>query len=170
VDGVVDANPWRPESAGVVGVGVLDILGLADEPLVAGETKNVEVLHGDGLPYFPVRRNPFSTDTTMQWYQIYFFFLKIVVFAQIVLTALGFEVAKSPVFAVVDTLFKTSLGLFLGIYFWLFRPKGLNWEDGIIVSIGGFLILTEIRFEPLLEIYDARDKILNTAVGHKASE
>jgi hypothetical protein len=27
---------------------VLDILGLADEPLVAGETKNVEVLHGDG--------------------------------------------------------------------------------------------------------------------------
>jgi len=106
----------------------------------------------------------------MQYYQIYFFFLKIVVFAQIVLTALGFEVAKSPLFAIVDTLFKTSLGLFLGIYFWLFRPKGLNWEDGIIVSIGGFLILTEIRFEPLLEIYDARDKILNTAVGHKASE
>jgi hypothetical protein len=105
----------------------------------------------------------------MQFYQIYFFFLKIVVLAQVVLTALGFEVAKSPMFAIVDTVFKISLGLFLGIYFWLFRPKGINWEDGLIISVGGFLILTEIRFKPLLEIYDARDKVL-TSVGHKASE
>lgn len=105
----------------------------------------------------------------MQYYQIYFFFLKIVVLAQVVMTVLGFEVAKSPVFAVVDTVFKISLGLFLGIYFWLFRPKGLNWEDGIIISVGGFLILTEIRFKPLLEIYEARDKILTT-VSHTVGE
>jgi len=105
----------------------------------------------------------------MQYYQIYFFFLKIVVLAQVVMTVLGFEVAKSPVFAVVDTVFKISLGLFLGIYFWLFRPKGLNWEDGIIISVGGFLILTEIRFKPLLEIYEARDKILTTA-SHTVGE
>jgi hypothetical protein len=104
----------------------------------------------------------------MQLYQIYFFFLKIVVLAQVVLTALGFEVAKSPMFAIVDTVFKISLGLFLGIYFWLFRPKGINWEDGLIISVGGFLILTEIRFKPLLEIYDARDKVLTTA-SHTAS-
>jgi hypothetical protein len=99
----------------------------------------------------------------MQFYQVYFFFLKIVVLAQVVLTALGFEVAKSPMFAIVDTVFKISLGLFLGIYFWLFRPKGINWEDGLIISVGGFLILTEIRFKPLLAIYDARDKVLTTA-------
>ena len=105
----------------------------------------------------------------MHWYQIYFFFLKIVVLAQVVLTVLGFEVAKSPVFAVVDTIFKISLGLFLGIYFWLFRPKGINFEDGIIVSIGGFLILTEIRFEPLMEFYGARDKLLSTAASHTVS-
>jgi hypothetical protein len=98
----------------------------------------------------------------MQWYQIYFFFLKIVVLAQIVLLSLGFKVAESPVFAVVDTVFKTSLGLFLGIYFWLFRPKGINWEDGIIISIGGFLILTEIKFGPLLAIYNLRDDTIKT--------
>jgi len=104
----------------------------------------------------------------MQWYQIYFFFLKIVVLAQVVMLSLGFEVAKSPVFAVVDAVFKTSLGLFLGIYFWLFRPKGINWEDGIIISVGGFLILTEIEFQPLLDIYDARDKVIKT-VSHTTS-
>ena len=101
----------------------------------------------------------------MYWYQVYFFVLKIVVFAQIILLALGFKVAESPMFAVVDTVFKTSLGLFLGIYFWLFRPKGINWEDGLIISIGGFLILTEIKFEPLLAIYNLRDDTIKTA-GH----
>jgi len=67
-------------------------------------------------------------------------------------------------FAIVDTIFKTSLGLFLGIYFWLFRPKGLDWEDGIILSIGGFMILTEIQFEPLIRLYKTRDEIAKTAV------
>ena len=100
----------------------------------------------------------------MKAYQIYFFFLKVIVLAQIVLLSLGFKVAESPMFAVVDTVFKTSLGLFLGIYFWLFRPKGIDWEDGIIVSIGGFLILTEIKFEPLLAIYNLRDDTIKTAV------
>jgi hypothetical protein len=94
----------------------------------------------------------------MKAYQIYFFVLKIIVFAQIVLLALGYKVAESPMFAVVDTIFKISLGLFLGIYFWLFRPKGIDWEDGIIVSIGGFLILSDIHFEPLMKLYSLRDE------------
>lgn len=97
----------------------------------------------------------------MKWYQIYFFFLKTIVVIQLAFVTLGFEVAKSPVFAIVDTIFKISLGLFLGIYFWLFTPKGLDWEDGIIVSIGGFLILTEIEFEPLIKLYQTRDVLLN---------
>ena len=99
----------------------------------------------------------------MKWYQIYFFFLKFVVLAQIILLSLGFKVAESPVFAVVDAVFKISLGLFVGIYFWLFTPKGLDWEDGIILSIGGFIILTDIQFEPLIQLYKTRDETIKTA-------
>ena len=98
----------------------------------------------------------------MQLYQVYFFVLKIVVLAQVVLLSLGYKVAESPMFAIVDTVFKISLGLFLGIYFWLFRPKGINWEDGIIISVGGFLILTEVKFGPLMEIYNLRDTATKT--------
>ena len=87
----------------------------------------------------------------MKWYQIYFFFLKFVVLAQIILLSLGFKVAESPVFAVVDAVFKISLGLFVGIYFWLFTPKGLDWEDGIILS------------EPLIQLYKTRDETIKTA-------
>jgi hypothetical protein len=104
-----------------------------------------------------------SPQKVMKWYQIYFFFLKTIVLAQIVMLALGFKVAESPVFAVVDAVFKISLGLFVGIYFWLFTPKGLDWEDGIIVSIGGFLILMEIEFEPLIRLYKLRDQAVVTA-------
>jgi hypothetical protein len=95
----------------------------------------------------------------MKGYQWYFFILKTAVLLQLVFTALNFRVKDSPVFAVVDTVFKTSLGLFLGIYFWLFTPKGLDWEDGIIISIGGFLILTEIEFEPVVKLYETRDAV-----------
>ena len=89
-------------------------------------------------------------------------------FLQIVLLALGYKVAESPMFAIVDTVFKISLGIFLGIYFWLFMPKGLDWEDGIIISIGGFLILTDIQFEPLIRLYKTRDEVIKS-VSHTVS-
>ena len=104
-----------------------------------------------------------SPQKVMKGYQIYFFVLKAIVLAQIVLLATGHKVAESPIFAIVDTIFKISLGLFLGIYFWLFTPKGLDWEDGIIVSIGGFLILMDIQFEPLVRLYKLRDQAAVTA-------
>lgn len=103
----------------------------------------------------------------MKLYQLYFFFLKTIVFAQIILLAMGFEVAKSPLFAIVDILFKVSLGLFLGIYFWLYTPKGIDWEDGIIISIGGFLILTEINFTPVVQFYELRDKTIAAFISLK---
>lgn len=93
----------------------------------------------------------------MKLYQMYFFVLKTIVFIQIVFLALGFDAATSPLFAFVDMLFKISLGLFLGIYFWLYTPKGIDWEDGFIISLGGFLILADVHFEPLIKLYQLRD-------------
>lgn len=106
----------------------------------------------------------------MKGYQWYFFALKTIVLLQLVFTALNFRVKDSPVFAVVDTMFKISLGLFLGIYFWLFTPKGLDWEDGIIISIGGFLILTEIEFEPVVKLYETRDELAKQIGGAVKNE
>lgn len=104
----------------------------------------------------------------MQLYQLYFLVLKTVVLAQVTLLTLGYKVVDSPMFAVVDTVFKVSLGLFLGIYFWLFRPKGITFEDGIIISVGGFLILTEVEFAPLMALYTVREdttKVVGRTIG-----
>ena len=103
----------------------------------------------------------------MKLYQLYFLVLKTIVFLQIVFLAMGFDAATSPIFAFVDMLFKISLGLFLGIYFWLYTPKGIDWEDGIIISIGGFLILAEVHFEPLIQLYNLRDKTLAAVLSLK---
>lgn len=105
----------------------------------------------------------------MKAYQLYFLVLKLIVAAQLVFLFLGFDAANSPLFAFVDMVFKISLGLFLGIYFWLYTPKGIDWEDGLIISIGGFLILADVHFEPLIRFYEARDKTLDNLLSLKQS-
>ena len=99
----------------------------------------------------------------MKWHQIYFFFLKAIILLQLALVFLKVDFANNPIFLLVDTIFKISLGLFMGIYFWLFTPNGLDYEDGLIVSIGGFLILTEIQFGPIVLAYKKRDEFLKQA-------
>ena len=101
----------------------------------------------------------------MKLYQVYFFVLKGLILLQLVLTGAGFTVKDSPFFLIVDTVFKISLGLFLGFFFWPYPPKGMNWEDGLIISIGGFLILTEIRFQPIVKLYETRDEAVKYVAG-----
>lgn len=96
----------------------------------------------------------------MKLYQIYFFVLKSIVLLQLVLVFLKVDFAHNPVFAFADAIFKLSIGLFLGLYVWFFPPRGMDWEDSIIISIGGFLILTDIKFEPLILAYQKRDELL----------
>jgi hypothetical protein len=102
---------------------------------------------------------------TMKAYQWYFFILKGLILLQLVLTGAGFTVKENPFFLVVDTVFKVSLGLFLGFFFWPYPPKGMHWEDGLIISIGGFLILTQIEFGPIVKLYETRDKLIQTTAA-----
>jgi len=97
----------------------------------------------------------------MKLYQLYFFVLKFLILTHIVISRLGFSIAKSPIFTILDAVFKVSIGLFLAIYFWFFRPKGLDWEDSVIVSIAGVMLLNEIKFGPLLQLYKAEDELID---------
>lgn len=99
----------------------------------------------------------------MKTYQIYFFFLKAIVALQLVLVFLKVDFAHDAVFAFADALFRISLGVFLGFYIWFFPPKGMDWEDSILISIGGFLLLTDIKFAPLIAAYEKRDQFLESA-------
>ena len=41
----------------------------------------------------------------------------------------------------------------------------MGWEDGLIISIGGFLILTQIEFGPIVKLYETRDKLITHTVA-----
>lgn len=93
----------------------------------------------------------------MKLYQIYFSLLNFLVLGRIVISAAGLDVANHPFFDFIDVLFKVSLGLFLSIYFVFFPPKGFDSKDAFIISLGGLLLLAEIRFAPLVKLYDTRE-------------
>lgn len=57
------------------------------------------------------------------------------------------------------------VGSLFGILLLAVSPKGMNWEDGLIVSIGGFLILTQIEFGPVVKLYETRDKLITQTVS-----
>jgi len=97
---------------------------------------------------------------TMKLYQLYFLVLKFIVVAHIALVSLGFTIADSPLFTLIDSVFKVSIGLFLMVYFWFFRPKGLDWEDSAIISVAGLVILMEIKFAPILHAFQVQDQLL----------
>jgi hypothetical protein len=99
----------------------------------------------------------------MKLYQIYFFFLKGIVALQLVLVALRVDFAHNALFAFADALFRLSLGLFLGFYIWFFPPKGMDWEDSILISIAGFLLLADIKFKPIIAAYEKRDELIAKA-------
>jgi hypothetical protein len=48
-----------------------------------------------------------------------------------------------------------------------FPPKGFDPKDAFIISLGGLLLLAEIRFVPLLKLYDMREWTLKTLFSLK---
>jgi hypothetical protein len=47
-----------------------------------------------------------------------------------------------------ETIFKLAIGSFLGFYFFVY-PSGLAFEDQVLISIAGFVILYDINWERL---------------------
>lgn len=87
----------------------------------------------------------FSHKRTMSPFHIFLTFLKAIVIVQTAAAFLDVDLKHATFFLVVDTLFKVSLGLFLGFYFMFPKKEVLSFEDRAFVSVGGFLILREIR-------------------------
>lgn len=96
----------------------------------------------------------------MKLYHLYFLALKFIVMSRVVLVSWDISLGKSQIFMIIDSLFKVSLGLFLMFYFWFFRPKGIDVEDSVIISLAGLVILTEIEFKPLLRAFEVQDQVL----------
>jgi len=82
----------------------------------------------------------FYTSNRMKAYHVYFLFLK---FLLIIQTFLIFFQKANPnqiSYIAADILFKTSLGLFLMIYFHFSDLPGMDYYDRLIASFAGVLL------------------------------
>jgi len=96
----------------------------------------------------------------------YFLILKSIVLVHIILDHQGYEISKFWVFEFADLLLRVSLGLYLGIKFWLFYTKSISFEDSLLVSVAGFILLTDIKFGPLIQAYKIRDEAVTYTTSY----
>lgn len=84
----------------------------------------------------------------MEWYHAYFGVLKIIVIIVLAFFYLKIISFKPPIFILIDTIFKISLGLF-NIFFFMPSNKNVKmpFEDRMIVIASGFILLMLIDFQ-----------------------
>jgi len=90
----------------------------------------------------------------------YFLILKSLVLVKLGLEYMKWKIAENPFFEFVEFALRVSLGVYLGVYFWIFPPAHIPFEDALIISVGGFIILTDTKFEPLMQAYKIRDNAI----------
>ena len=83
---------------------------------------------------------------------MYFIFLKISLVFQFILVLMQRHNAKSLLYLVSDMIFKTSIGLFLILYFFINKLPDLDDWDRLIICFGGVLLLFDVVYTCLPQV------------------
>ena len=90
----------------------------------------------------------------MKIYHYYFIFLKVFVVAQFIVIVLKGEQRKSLTYLISEFIFKISIGLFLIFYFWIHRLPDMEYEDRLIISFGGGLLVFDAVFNTIPVVFE----------------
>jgi len=85
----------------------------------------------------------------MERYHIFFFILKIIVGIHICLVLLNLVPSDDIIYLINESFFKFCIGCFLGFYFLFSTKTGLGFEDRLLISVAGFVILYDIKYVEL---------------------
>ena len=86
----------------------------------------------------------------MKWFHLLFFLLKVAISVHLLVILLMGKNRQDLGYIINETIFKIAIGSFLGFYFYI-HPHGLAFEDQVLISIAGFVILYDINWERLYE-------------------
>ena len=86
----------------------------------------------------------------MRGYHILFFLLKVVITVHLLVILFMGKNRQDWGYIVDETIFKLAIGSFLAFYFFV-HPSGLDFEDQVLISIAGFVILYDINWERIYE-------------------
>ena len=84
----------------------------------------------------------------MEPYHYYFFTLKFFIISALILASLQFIKEEGPIFLIIDTLFKMSLGIFIVYYFSRKVPQNsIDSHDRTLLLMSGIILLLTIDYK-----------------------
>jgi len=86
----------------------------------------------------------------MKWFHLLFFLLKVAISIHLLVILFMGKNRQDLGYIINETIFKLAIGSFLGFYFYI-HPSGLTFEDQLLISIAGFVIIYDINWERLYE-------------------
>jgi|LauGreDrversion4_2_1035121.scaffolds.fasta_scaffold154087_3 hypothetical protein len=84
----------------------------------------------------------------MEPYHYYFFTLKFFIIVALILVSLNFIKEEGPIFLIIDTLFKMSIGIFI-IYYFSQRvsANSMDSHDRMLLMMSGVILLLTIDYK-----------------------
>ncbi len=84
----------------------------------------------------------------MEPYHYYFLTLKFFIIVALILVALNFIKEEGPIYLIIDTLFKMSLGVFIVYYFSKKVPQNsMDSHDRMLLMMSGIILLLTIDYK-----------------------
>lgn len=86
-------------------------------------------------------------DLKMELYMYYFIVIKTLVLIGMIMIFLGKVPEEGPVFVLLDTIFKISLGLYIILFFGYNKVPQIDKHDRMLLVISGFILLATIPYK-----------------------
>jgi hypothetical protein len=83
----------------------------------------------------------------MEIYMYYFIVIKTLVCIGMALIFLGKIPAEGPIYVIIDTIFKVSLGLYIILFFGYNKVPQIDKHDRMLLIISGFILLITIPYK-----------------------
>lgn len=83
----------------------------------------------------------------MELYMYYFIVIKTLVLIGMIMIFLGKIPQEGPVFVLLDTIFKVSLGLYIILFFGYNKAPQIDKHDRMLLVISGFILLATIPYK-----------------------
>ena len=85
----------------------------------------------------------------MNHYHVFFLVLKLAIVIQFVLVLANKESVDSTIYLITEILFKTAIGIYIEIYLFHMNTHGMLFEDKLVMSFGGGLLVFDAWFNDL---------------------
>lgn len=103
----------------------------------------------------------YTRTCTMRPHTLFFLFLKIFFAIQFILVVFGWHSEDSTMYLLTDFIFKTALGIFLMIYFYIHEIPKMYYWDKVAISFAGALLTYDSVYNVLPKLLLHYDIVFN---------